>query len=835
LVRSFDTVNTAQPAFSLLTTPYQSPLLQPYNNISTNSTFTSIIQHYSDHVQPVAVNQIASISEFNHWILNETYKQSPYHIDPLYNALYSNISDNSVTFISETKATHLLPGLVNEWNQAMLKQLVGPNKSAAASISVQSHPFPLTNSEVQMMDLGITMVMVILISLSYAFIPTSFAVHIVTERESRVKHQHIIAGLTVSLYWISNLIFDLLVFMVPCIMGGIIIAALQIQTLTARINPMGVLLVFLLFGFSVITLTYLLSFFFKNPQTAQTILGRMYEISGMLFLIIGIMISQFIPYGTFLWADVLLFVFRLFPNYAFGEALFKLASNQQQNSFLNLFVETDSHSTNLLSWEILGRDLCFMAVTTMTNLGLICAVEYVSFDTKLMRWFQKMFAPRKAVTSFAEQLHDHDEEDTDVIEEKHSIQNNEKRHVSSIEIRGLRKVFQSKKNNNTLKVAVNDLWYAIGQSEIFGFLGSNGAGKTTTMKMLTRETTPSSGTAYFRNGAHENSIVDSNYYEFFYQSHLGYCPQNDGLMELLTGREHLEIYCRIRGFSKPNTELFVDTLIGALNLTEFANGAVSKYSGGNRRKVCVAIALIGNPSIVMLDEPSTGIDPISRRFMWNFIRSMTRNEIQKRSVLLTTHSMEEAESLCDRIGIMDKGNLQCLGTAQHLKTKYGHGYELFVKLQENFEEELKEELKRYILGYVLEQLQKVVDAQGKLVSIKLIDEHHVIMRFSIRLSGSILGTMELEQKQENEEEEEEEEEKKQDVNEVEMMNDVQPKFEEIPLGKVFGFVESVKRKYQIVEYSISQNTLEQVFLNLVDEEEEDESNDATGKGCKLFC
>merc|ERR1712176_1240807 len=167
------------------------------------------------------------------------------------------------------------------------------------------------------------------------------------------------------------------------------------------------------------------------------------------------------------------------------------------------------------------------------------------------------------------------------------------------------------------------------------------------MKMLTKELVPTEGNAYFKNGPYRNNVMDSNYFTFFYESHCGYCPQNDGLIELMTGREHLELYCRIRGFDMENTKNFVDILISALNLQDFTNGTVNKYSGGNRRKLCVGIALIGNP--------------------W--------------SVMLTTHSMEEAETLCDRIGIMDRGNLQCLGTAQHLKAKYGDGYELYIKLR----------------------------------------------------------------------------------------------------------------------------------------------------------
>merc|ERR1712228_588577 len=213
----------------------------------------------------------------------------------------------------------------------------------------------------------------------------------------------------------------------------------------------------------------------------------------------------------------------------------------------------------------------------------------------------------------------------------------------------------------------------------------------------------------------------------------------------------------------------------------------------------------------MLDEPSTGIDPLSRRFMWNFISSMTRNQTmtQKRRVLLTTHSMEEAETLCDRIGIMDRGNLQCLGSAQHLKTKYGDGYELYIKLNDNFEAETKERLKEYVSWDVLRTLQSNIknERESQMLNIKLIDDHGVVMRFSIRFSSSHMNSID------NEEEEEEEKNSN---------NNKSQSSKNIPLSKIFGCIESVKAEYEIVEYSVSQNTLEQVFLHLVDEEEEEE-------------
>eukprot|EP01083_Nonionella_stella_P305332 1064750_1 len=807
LVKSFDAVGTSQPTLDLSTTSYQTPLIIPYN-YAINTTTESILSHLSADVKTMRIKDINSITEFNQWILNETYRKDPYHIETLYAAMYvdPDAVHESLTLLYDSKATHLLPGLVNVWNQGILNQITSTTHS---TLSVQSHPFPLSSMEVEMVDFGVTLMTVILISLSYAFIPTSFAAYIVTERESRVKHQQIIAGLSISSYWIANLLFDLLIFMIPCLLGAIVILLFDIKLFTSSISSLSVLLVFLLFGLSVITLTYLLSFLFNNAQSAQTILGRMYEISGLIFLIIGIMVAQFIPHGTYFWTDLLLFVFRLFPNYAFGEGLFNLTYSQQKATLIESFVDPNANSrVNVFSWDILGRDLCFMFVTTITNLMLIFAVEYVTFSAKWMSYWTRI--TNRSRYPLQPTLLDH-EEDTDIIAEKESIQNGERRYNSSMEIVGLKKIFKSKKNNNVSKVAVNDLYFAVSHSEIFGFLGSNGAGKSTTLKMLTKELVPTEGTAYFRNKHQVNNVLDSNYYAFFYESQMGYCPQNDGLIALLTGREHLELYCRIRGFDMQKTRHFVDILVDSLHLQEFSNATVNTYSGGNRRKLCVGIALVGNPSIVMLDEPSTGIDPISRRFMWNFISNMTRNEVQKRSVLLTTHSMEEAEHLCDRIGIMDKGNLQCLGTAQHLKTKYGDGYELYIKLKENFEIQTKEGLTQYVLHNMWKRLQQVMkeEVNGQ-INIKLIDDHNVVLRFSIRLSQSNVNSMDFSAIHEEENKHEDDDE---DGN--------QKTFDDIPLSKVFECIERVKEKYEIIEYSISQNTLEQVFLHLVDEEEED--------------
>merc|ERR1712228_467146 len=169
---------------------------------------------------------------------------------------------------------------------------------------------------------------------------------------------------------------------------------------------------------------------------------------------------------------------------------------------------------------------------------------------------------------------------------------------------------------------------------------------------------------------------------------IGYCPQFDAIFDLLTAREHLTVYGMIKGLTKDDVEKQAETLMESLTLSPYADKRAGTYSGGNKRKLSVAMAMIGSPPIVFLDEPSTGMDPVSKRNMWQFI-SETMNG---RSVILTTHSMEECEALCHRIGIMVSGQLRCLGTSQRLKKRYGKGFQLDVNIDIGKQDILTEEL-----------------------------------------------------------------------------------------------------------------------------------------------
>uniref|UniRef100_A0A4W4GCC2 ABC transporter domain-containing protein n=1 Tax=Electrophorus electricus TaxID=8005 RepID=A0A4W4GCC2_ELEEL len=214
-------------------------------------------------------------------------------------------------------------------------------------------------------------------------------------------------------------------------------------------------------------------------------------------------------------------------------------------------------------------------------------------------------------------------------------------------------------------------WDFVGKYMCFGFLGVNGAGKTTTFKMLTGDTHVTSGEATVAGHSILTNMLDVH-------QNMGYCPQFDAIDELLTGRENLYLYARLRGVPESEISRVVEWGIQKLGLSEYADWCSGTYSGGNKRKLSTAIAMIGGPLLLLLDEPTTGMDPRSRRFLWNAIMSIIRDG---RAVVLTSHSMEECEALCTRLAIMVNGTFKCLGTVQHLKYKFGDGYVVTMKIR----------------------------------------------------------------------------------------------------------------------------------------------------------
>ncbi|MGH0173668.1 UNVERIFIED_CONTAM: hypothetical protein FKN15_075354 [Acipenser sinensis] len=336
-------------------------------------------------------------------------------------------------------------------------------------------------------------------------------------------------------------------------------------------------------------------------------------------------------------------------------------------------------------------------------------------------------------------------EDRDVAEERKRVlecqPSVESMVGSPLILQELSKVYSS---GETL-LAVDRLSLAVAKGECFGLLGFNGAGKTTTFKMLTGDETVTSGDAFIDGYSVLSDIKKV-------QQRIGYCPQFDALLDHMTGRETLRMYARLRGIPEKYVVGCVENVLRALLLEPHADKLVRCYSGGNKRKLSAGMALIGGPPVIFLDEPSTGMDPVARRLLWD---AVTRTRESGKAVIITSHSMEECEALCTRLAIMVNGQFKCLGSPQHLKSKFGSGYTLLAKMRVVEEQDLQR-LKDFIESTFHESVLK--------------DEHQGMVHY--HLTDTTLTW-----------------------------------------ARVFGTMEAAKEKYRIEDYCVSQISLEQVFLS----------------------
>ena len=208
--------------------------------------------------------------------------------------------------------------------------------------------------------------------------------------------------------------------------------------------------------------------------------------------------------------------------------------------------------------------------------------------------------------------------------------------------------------------AVDGLDLSVDQGELFSLLGVNGAGKTTTIKMLTCLTRPNGGEAFV--GGHSITKEPDRV-----KALIGVSPQETAVAPNLSVRENLELICGIHSFSREKTIARIEELTQQFALEEVLNRRAGRLSGGWQRRVSIAMSLIGQPRILFLDEPTLGLDVIARHELWDAIRSLKGRV----TIILTTHYMEEAEALSDRIGIMKSGKLLAVGTAEELKQRAG--------------------------------------------------------------------------------------------------------------------------------------------------------------------
>uniref|UniRef100_A0A665X1X1 P-type phospholipid transporter n=1 Tax=Echeneis naucrates TaxID=173247 RepID=A0A665X1X1_ECHNA len=560
---------------------------------------------------------------------------------------------NNVKVWFNNKGWHGMVSFMNVANNAILRANLAKGANLDEyGITAINHPLNLTKeqlSEITVLTTSVDAVVAICVIFAMSFVPASFVLYLIQERVTQAKHLQFVSGVSPLVYWMANFLWDMVNYSISAAMVVEIFIYFDKKCYTSSTNLQPLIALLMFYGWSVTPMMYPMSYIFSVPSTAYVTLSCINLFIGINSSAITFILDLF--EGTtalYKFNQLLKTVLLIFPHYCLGRGLIDMAMNQAVTDIFARFGE--DYSADPYNWDYIGKNLFCMAVEGFVYFILNTLFQYRFF---LNNWISD--CPKPPII----------DEDADVAEERELIY----RPVKTNDILRIRDL--SKTYTGTIIPAVDRICVGVSPGECFGLLGVNGAGKTTTFKMLTGDIGVTSG---------EASIAGHNILTNILNVHqnMGYCPQFDAIDELLTGREHLHLYARLRGVPETEISTVAEWAIQKLGLSEYAGQSAGTYSGGNRRKLSTAIAMIGCPALVLLDEPTTGMDPLSRRFLWNSILSIIQ---ERRAVVLTSHSMEECEALCTRLAIMVNGSFKCLGTIQHLKYKFGDGYVVTMKIR----------------------------------------------------------------------------------------------------------------------------------------------------------
>ncbi|KAG7387511.1 hypothetical protein PHYPSEUDO_014033 [Phytophthora pseudosyringae] len=611
--------------------------------------------------------------------------------------LYAAESTNTLSYnlLADPSSTHAAPTYKHMIDSAIHRFLLSKASGGSnpnVTIRVSSHPLPLSFKTRSIFSSYLSFPAVIFIVIAFTFIPASMMPYVVKEKqlEQNAKYQQLLSGMSFFAYWLSNFIFDVVLYLVPMAATLLLLRSYGVtKSLSSGDTcdsctqdvPAAMVTLFVLFGTAIAPWTYLLSHVMEKPSECLLYTVMINFFLGLLLLLLSFTMNSLD--STRAANEVLVYIWRCSPLFAFGNGLL----NVLLADLLALFGLT-STTRSAFDADIAGTDIWYLLAECPVFILLTVGIDVVRAGTvrwRVAQFMEKLNSARRMymrVPCHNAKLHiqqkcaggkviNSEDIDSDVAREARRVQESYNSLDASSEVV---QIFELEKAYPNGKRAVKCLSFGLQQGECFGFLGVNGAGKTTTMKVLTGDLLPTSGTATI-NG------FDIRKDRSQARDSIGYCPQFDALIDLLTVREHLELFGRFKGFdTSDRLNMEVDRLLHKLHIQGFANKLAGSLSGGNKRKLSLAIAMIGDPSVLVLDEPSTGVDPFSRRLLWDVILEASVKS-RRSTVMLTTHSMEECEALCSKAGIMVDGGLHCFGSIPHLKTRFGDGFLLECKLE----------------------------------------------------------------------------------------------------------------------------------------------------------
>lgn len=601
---------------------------------------------------------------------------------------------------------------------------------------------------------GKTLQLIVYFGLAMSAYPAFFALYPTLERLRNVRQLHYSNGVRSVCLWSAYLTFDFMIVVATSVLTIIIFRGAS----DAWYHAEYLFVVLFLYGIASTLLSYVISLFARSQLAAFAFAAGGQAVMFLLYFIAYLSVLTYSPTNK---VDNYL----LITHFTIG--LITPAGNLVRALFVAL---------NVFSVLCEGNQIAsYPGKITLYGGPILYLIGQSFFLFGVLLWWDSgsIWARIRRKQYKAEDAEEADSLDDEIAAEV--------KRVSAAPDDGLRVLHITKAYGSN--VAVQDVTFGVKRGEVFALLGPNGAGKSTTISLIRGDILPShtSGEIYVEDIPISKRRADARH-------HLGVCPQVDAC-DQMTVLEHLRFYARVRGVD--DVEHNVREVIRAVGLCPFQHRMAFALSGGNKRKLSLAIALMGNPSVLLLDEPSSGMDVCAKRVMWKTLASV----VPGRSLVLTTHSMEEADALADRAGILGKKML-ALGTSESLRRKHGDRYHvhLIMKTAPHTSDEDMIAVKQWITARL----------EGALVEDKTF---HGQLRFSVPASRSTA------------------EEPKSAGSSTDMIQSANDRdADRSGIGALFTMLEECKEELGFEYYSVSQTTLDQVFLSIVGKHNIEEEN-----------
>ncbi|GMT18917.1 hypothetical protein PFISCL1PPCAC_10214, partial [Pristionchus fissidentatus] len=494
----------------------------------------------------------------------------------------------------------------------------------------------------------------------FSLLTSPFITFPIVDRASKFMHQQLLTGVSRFLFWSSYFIFDTFFFLLGC--ASYLLVFLITDWLVGYHSIL--FLLWIAYYLASIFLIYTASFVFSSPSKGHIVLF-FYQVLVTLVASILVTLVDLGVISASEWQSVVEAVIMIcVPSFALSRGGYMIAKAK--------LMPPGMPQPDIMGWDQLGRVYTYLLVMAVFSLALFILIQLKTVRKTLNCVWNSRVGVRQ-------QRDDDVPEDEGVAKERNELSNIATDQLPLV-------INKLTKRYGRLK-AIDSITFGVRTRECFGLLGVNGAGKSTTFSIITGEAFPSEGTCH----VYGSSVVDDNV-------RMGYCPQVDALLPQLTGRQTLEILAALHGYM--NASAKCTAILRAVGMEEHADKKSGKYSGGERRKLSTGVSILAHNRLVVLDEPTAGIDPKARRDIWSVINGI--REGGDTAVLLTSHSMDECEALCSKIGVLSKGQLVALGSSQALKSKYGNSYTLTIVMREGQKkEEVEEEVKREFNGAVM--------------------------------------------------------------------------------------------------------------------------------------